>query len=114
MPDAIVLGGGGTKGAFGAGALLRLYEFGIRPSIICGTSAGSLNALKLAEAPQDPTQPERIAEFWSQLRSTQDMYVPRDWMKSLTDDLRDLMDPSFQPVLHGANIFEKVLNLHWI
>jgi NTE family protein len=91
MPDAIVLGGGGAKGAFTVGALLRLYEVGIRPSIICGASAGSLNALKLAEAPQDPTQPLKIHDFWAQIRTTGDMYALRPWLGALSSDIQELV-----------------------
>ena len=46
---AIVLSGGGTKGDFEVGAVRCLYEQGILPNILCGTSVGSVNALKLAE-----------------------------------------------------------------
>jgi Patatin-like phospholipase len=41
---AIVLSGGGTKGDFEVGAVRCLYEQGILPNILCGTSVGSVNA----------------------------------------------------------------------
>ena len=46
----IVLAGGGAKGSFEVGVVRYLYDRGIRPNIICGTSVGALNAIKLAEA----------------------------------------------------------------
>lgn len=66
---AIVLSGGGTKGDFEVGAVRCLYEQGILPNILCGTSVGSVNALKLAEgedhrvragdpAPTSPPRPQ--------------------------------------------------------
>ena len=74
MTDAIVLGGGGSKGAFGVGVLLRLYELGIRPGVIFGASAGALNALKLAEAPQNSLQPQRIRKF-GRARTAQTIFI---------------------------------------
>ena len=46
---AIVLSGGSAKGDFEVGAVRCLYNRGVRPKILCGTSVGSVNALKLAE-----------------------------------------------------------------
>jgi predicted acylesterase/phospholipase RssA len=46
---AIVLAGGGAKGSFEVGAVRYLYDQGIRPNILCGTSVGAINAAKLAE-----------------------------------------------------------------
>ncbi|MDQ4070564.1 MAG: patatin-like phospholipase family protein, partial [Actinomycetota bacterium] len=58
MPIGIVLSGGGAKGDFQVGALRFLYNQGIRPDILSGTSVGAINAAKLAEGenPADPTQ----------------------------------------------------------
>ena len=58
---AIVMSGGGSKGAFQVGALKRLYEAGIRPQIVCGTSVGALNGAKLAEG--TPTVIEEMEEI---------------------------------------------------
>ena len=41
---AFVLSGGGNRGALEAGALLALFEHGIQPDIVVGTSAGAMNA----------------------------------------------------------------------
>ncbi len=41
---AIVLGGGGSRGALQAGALRALWECGYRPNLLVGTSAGAINA----------------------------------------------------------------------
>ena len=48
---AFVLSGGGPLGALQVGALKALYEHGIRPDLMVGTSVGALNASFLALNP---------------------------------------------------------------
>ncbi len=43
-----VLEGGGTRGAYQAGAIKALYEAGIKPTTITGTSIGAMNGALLA------------------------------------------------------------------
>src|SRR5512147_1365039 len=45
---AIVLGGGGARGAMQVGALRALFEAGIKPDLLVGTSIGAINATGLA------------------------------------------------------------------
>lgn len=45
---AIVLGGGGARGAMQIGALRALFEAGYQPDLLVGTSIGSVNAVGLA------------------------------------------------------------------
>ncbi|WP_225047530.1 patatin-like phospholipase family protein [Lacticaseibacillus kribbianus] len=45
MVMAIVLGGGGSRGAYQAGVLAELLEGGVRPRFVIGTSIGAVNAL---------------------------------------------------------------------
>jgi NTE family protein len=45
---AVVLSGGGARGALQAGALRALLEAGIRPELLVGTSIGAANAVCLA------------------------------------------------------------------
>ncbi len=42
LEKAVVLGGGGAKGFAHMGALTTLEKEGLRPDVICGTSAGSI------------------------------------------------------------------------
>lgn len=51
---AIVLSGGFALGSFEVGAVRYLYNNGVRPDIICGTSVGSINGSKLAEGEGPP------------------------------------------------------------
>jgi NTE family protein len=45
---AIVLGGGGARGAMQVGALRALLEEGLKPDLLVGTSIGAINAAGLA------------------------------------------------------------------
>ena len=45
---AFVLGGGGARGAFQVGALRALYEAGVRPDLLVGSSIGAVNAAAIA------------------------------------------------------------------
>lgn len=56
---AIVLSGGGPLGALQVGALKALYEHGVRPDLVVGTSVGALNAAFIGFNPTE----EGIAEM---------------------------------------------------
>ena len=45
---AFVLGGGGARGAMQVGALRALFEAGLKPDLLVGTSIGAVNAAGLA------------------------------------------------------------------
>ncbi|MDO8528030.1 MAG: patatin-like phospholipase family protein [Deltaproteobacteria bacterium] len=75
---ALVLSGGGARGAYEAGVLYHLREK-VAPdrhgfAIHCGTSAGSLNSCFLAATAHDPTtQGKKLRLLWENLRSS-DVY----------------------------------------
>src|SRR5262245_43058232 len=52
---AFVLGGGGILGAVEVGMIRALYDAGIHPDVIVGTSIGALNGVVLAAAPPEET-----------------------------------------------------------
>ena len=62
-PVAVVLSGGGNRGATQVGMLRALLETGVRPGVIVGTSVGSLNGAGLAN---DPTLAgvEALEQVW--------------------------------------------------
>ncbi len=60
---ALVLGGGGAKGAYQLGAIAALNELGIRPLSVYGTSVGALNAAMYAQGRMSEAQ-----ELWENLR----------------------------------------------
>lgn len=48
MTLALVLSGGGARGAFQAGVIAAMEDAGLAPSVLSGTSSGALNAAGLA------------------------------------------------------------------
>lgn len=70
---ALVLSGGGNRGALQVGALIALYENGFRPDMLIGVSAGALNAALLAAFYDRPSAIERLIQVWSQV-TTEDVY----------------------------------------
>lgn len=70
---AIVLSGGGAKGAFQVGALDALVNgHGVRPAIVVGTSTGAIQALGVAQ--NDVTG---LLNVWSGLKGNRDIYKER-------------------------------------
>jgi NTE family protein len=65
---AFVLAGGASLGAMQVGMLRALYERGIAPDLLVGTSAGALNAAFIASRPQTMTTAEELAHVWRGLR----------------------------------------------
>jgi predicted acylesterase/phospholipase RssA len=73
------------------GAVRYLYDQGIRPNILCGTSVGAINAAKLAEGEGDPTQGlPGLESIWLGLKQNSDMYVQEPWLSSLASSQPDL------------------------
>lgn len=79
---ALVLSGGGARGAFDAGVVAAVRAAGIRPTVLAGTSAGALTAATVAMGWSD----DRIEDLWTTLQ-TRDVYRPRL-------DLHRLLRPS--------------------
>ncbi|WP_294172481.1 patatin-like phospholipase family protein [uncultured Sphingomonas sp.] len=68
---AVVLSGGGAKGAFQVGVLDELIvNRGVKIDIAVGTSTGAIQALAVA---QDDVP--KLVEFWSALRRNSDIFV---------------------------------------
>jgi NTE family protein len=61
---AFVLAGGASLGAMQAGMLRALYERGIRPDMLVGTSAGALNAAYVASRPQTVETAKELGRVW--------------------------------------------------
>ncbi len=79
-PVALVLSGGGARGAYEVGVLSYLYgEFvrqrgGVVPpvDIVCGTSVGAINACYLAAHMADPVSGvKRLADLWTAMQFEQ-------------------------------------------
>jgi NTE family protein len=71
-PDvAFVLSGGASLGAVQVGMLRALYERGIAPDVIVGTSVGALNGAFIASRPQTVSTADALDEIWRELRRGQ-------------------------------------------
>jgi NTE family protein len=62
---ALALSGGANRGALEAGALLVLFEHGIRPDMVVGNSAGALNAAIIAADPSLEGA-RRLVKLWEE------------------------------------------------
>lgn len=90
MAVGLVLSGGGARGDFEVGAVRYLYELGIRPAVITGSSVGAINAIKLAEGEGDGNDPNRglrgLIQIWRGLNTNTDMWREEDWFRNVTNN----------------------------
>lgn len=75
----VVLGGGGSLGAFQAGGLLALADHGVLPDVLVGCSAGALNAAFLAAGPS-AERVATLAGFWLD-PTTHRVLAPSTWSR---------------------------------
>lgn len=73
MKRALVLSGGGSRGAYEIGAWQALEEMGIRFDAVYGTSIGALNAGLVAQG-----DPEKAAELWANITISQVIRTEND------------------------------------
>jgi NTE family protein len=71
MSTAFVLSGGASLGAVQVGMLRALYERGITPDFVVGTSAGALNGAFIASRPQSVETADELATVWRGVRRAQ-------------------------------------------
>jgi NTE family protein len=77
---AFVLSGGGSLGALQVGMLQALFDAGIRPDMLVGTSVGAVNAAWVGAWP-DPEGIQKLAEIWRGLR--RDDVFPLGWTAAM-------------------------------
>ena len=70
---AFVLGGGGLLGAVEVGMLRALFEAGIEPDVLLGTSVGALNGALVAADPGDGVI-ERLVGLWESAVTNREVY----------------------------------------
>ena len=68
---AFVLSGGASLGAIEAGMLQALYEHGISPDLIVGTSAGAVNGAFIASRPATPATAQELEALWREMCTLQ-------------------------------------------
>jgi NTE family protein len=66
---AFVLSGGASLGAIQVGMLRALFERGITPDLIIGTSIGAVNGAYIASRPPTPDTADALADIWLGLHS---------------------------------------------
>lgn len=104
---ALVLSGGGSKGAYSVGVVNALRDSGIHPDIVCGTSSGALSAAMVVAGEE-----EKLREIWQHL-TTEKVYS-RMWKLSfLASFFGNFTYPIFssKPLLdliRGSVNFDKV------
>ena len=108
---AIVLSGGGAKGAFQVGVLDALInKHGVKPKIVVGTSTGAIQALGVAQ-----NDINGLLEVWSGLKGNSDIYTGRSGLiggllgdKALygTAPLRKLLKKFYDPAKIAASGIE--------
>ena len=64
MTVGFVLGGGGVRGAVQVGMLRALFEAGVRPDTVVGTSIGAINGAAVAAEPTAAVV-ERLVQAWA-------------------------------------------------
>ncbi len=75
---AFVLGGGGLLGAVEVGMVRALFERGVRPDLVLGTSIGALNGLVVASDPT-PAVVARLLDLWSSVGESNEVYSDTPW-----------------------------------
>jgi len=66
-----VLGGGGSRGALQVGALKALFDIGIKPDLLVGSSIGAVNAAGLALWGVDLKAIEKLEVAWNEMADAQ-------------------------------------------
>lgn len=82
---AIVLSGGGSKGAFEVGVLKQVLGGGWKPDALYGTSAGALNVSGLAFCGLD-----KLVQTWLNIKGNSDIYASKDSLGIPVNELADL------------------------
>jgi len=75
---AFVLGGGGLLGAVQVGMLRALFERGVQPDLVLGTSVGALNGLVVASDPT-PAVIDRLLDLWKSVGESNEVYSGGTW-----------------------------------
>jgi len=80
MTVAFVLGGGGVRGAVEVGMLQALFEEGVVPHLVVGTSIGAINGAAVAHDPS-PSVVETLVEAWAS--PTASAVYGDSWMRQM-------------------------------
>jgi predicted acylesterase/phospholipase RssA len=96
MRIGIVLSGGGSHGDFEVGALSALYNRGIRPDVVAGTSVGAINAVAIAQGEGGLSQ---LRSIWFSLQYNSHMWKEDISLSGVSDQLKTYLE------LSGGHLF---------
>ncbi|MEU8892663.1 patatin-like phospholipase family protein [Streptomyces sp. NPDC048442] len=99
---AFVLGGGGLLGGYQVGMVRALFERGITPDFVIGTSIGSVQGAMIARNPT-PTVYQEMENFWRDLVASKTMRLNA---RSILNAL------SLRPALNSNEVLRRVLTKH--
>jgi len=99
---AVMLSGGGAKGAYEVGALKALRKHKVEPEIYCGTSVGSFNCAMAVSG----RMLEEMEDVWVSLTHSRVFKLRFDFKQLLTFDPR----PPLRFALESAKILGGILN----
>lgn len=83
---ALVLEGGGALGAFQLGVLKNLFDRGLDPLIVTGTSVGALNAAKVAEG-RGRAGVEELEELWDSIENEGSIFEDNPLLESFSNEV---------------------------
>ncbi|PJZ70694.1 alpha/beta hydrolase [Leptospira perolatii] len=88
MKRALILSGGGARGAYQAGVLKYLEEIHFKPDIVCGTSVGAITATAMGCG----LDAKQVVELWKSIE------VQKVMKYSIWNDFLDLIFRRFSPL----------------
>lgn len=88
-PRALVLSGGGAKGAFEAGVVMQLAQDGQDYDLLCGVSTGALGVMVLGRYGFYQSA-QRLVEYYESFRGSKDVYRGRGLWGALRGGLKNL------------------------
>lgn len=107
MTVAFVLGGGGVRGAVQVGMLQALFEAGVTPDLVVGTSIGAINGAAVAAEPSVAVV-DLLGEAWASPTANEVYGEP--WYRQLTRLARSrthLYDPAALRRLIAGTVGER-------
>lgn len=103
LKQALVLAGGGSKGAYQAGCIKALIELGYNFNIVTGTSVGALNALLVVQKDY-----EALYKLWDEIKISDVLKDPINLNFSIESMISqtNLIEPFFKSYINekGADI----------
>lgn len=97
LKQALVLAGGGSKGAYQAGCIKALIELGYNFNIVTGTSVGALNALLVVQKDY-----EALYKLWDEIKISDVLKDPINLNFSIESMISqtNLIEPFFKSYIN--------------